>query len=108
MGIFHEHYTRQFFFEDGDLEILLPVSGAVLPGEHLKEFGGFRVASTTFIGFYNNLLPVYLDLVKWIESHDLEITGDPIEEYIAEFTHGVSREEYVTRINFPVQTKGKA
>jgi DNA-binding transcriptional MerR regulator len=105
MGIFHEHYTRQFFFEDGDLEILLPVSGADVPGEHLREFGGFLTARTTFVGFYNNLLPVYVELIKWIEANNFEIVGDPIEEYIIDFTHGVSKEEYVTRVNFPVQRK---
>lgn len=105
IGVFHEHYTRQFFFEEGDLEIMAPVTGADLSNANVKEFGGFLTASTVYVGFYNQMLPEYIALIKWIEENDYEIVGDPMEEYLVEFTHGVSQEEYVTRISFPVRKK---
>ena len=105
MGVFHEHYTHQFFFEEGDLEVLQPVCNASLDDENVKEFGGFLVASTIYVGFYSELLPEYIALIKWIDEHGYDIVGDPIEEYLVEFTQGVSRDEYVTRISFPIQKR---
>jgi hypothetical protein len=35
------------------------------------------------------------------------ITGNPMEEYLVEFTHGVGSDKYVTRISFPVEKKSE-
>jgi DNA-binding transcriptional MerR regulator/effector-binding domain-containing protein len=104
MAIFHEHYTHQFLFEDGDLEIILPVLDADLSKPNIKEVGGFTVASCYHVGHYSEMLPEYVDLIKWIEKNNYVITGNPMEEYLVEFTHGASSDKYVTRISFPVET----
>lgn len=105
MATFHEHYTHQFLFEDGDLEIILPVRNADLSKPYIKEDGGFTVASGYYVGHYRELLPEYVALIKWIEKNNYVITGHPMEEYLVEFTHGVSADKYVTRISFPVEQK---
>ena len=105
-GVFHEHYTHQFFFDEGDLEALQPVMGKP-EGEHVKEFGGFLVASLVHVGFYNELLAEYIALVKWIEAGGYQICGDPIEEYLVEYTQGVAPSGYVTRIGFPIRKAGE-
>lgn len=105
MGVFHEHYTHQFFFDEGDLEVLQPVCDADPNDENIREFGGFLVASTIYVGFYAELLPEYVALIKWIDENDYDIVGDPIEEYLVEFTQGVSRDKYVTRISFPIRKR---
>ena len=105
MAVFHEHYTHQFFFEEGDLEVLQRVSEADPDDPNVKEFGGFQVCSVTYEGFYANMLPEYVALIKWINENNYDIVGDPIEEYLVEFTQGVSRDEYVTRICFPVKKR---
>jgi DNA-binding transcriptional MerR regulator/effector-binding domain-containing protein len=105
-GVFHEHYTHQFFFDEGDLEVLQPVMGKPA-GEQVKDFGGFLVASLVHVGFYNELLTEYIALVKWIEAGGYQICGDPIEEYLVEYTQGVAPAGYVTRINFPIRKAGE-
>lgn len=106
-AVFHEHYTRQFFFEDGDLELMLPVTydGPDLP--YVKSRDEITVASGTFMGMYSDMLGIYIKLAKWIEQSGYAISGSPIEEYLVEFSQGISMEEYVTRISFPV-TKAKS
>ena len=101
-AIFHEHYTRQFFFEDGDLELMLPVTyeGPELP--YIKQVQPMTVASGTFVGMYGEMLSLYVKLVKWIENSGYTVSGFPIEEYLVEFSHGVDKDKYVTRISFPV------
>lgn len=105
MGLFHEHYTHQFFFEEGDLEILQPVDKADPQDPDVKTFGGFSMASLTYVGFYGEFLPEYVALIKWIDEKGYDIVGDPLEIYMVEFTQGASREDYVTRIGFPVRAR---
>jgi len=101
-AIFHDHYFNQFFYEKGDLEVFQPVKEGDLDNPHIKQFGGFLIASTIHVGKYINLLQSYVDLVKMIEQHHYKIIGQPIEEYLVEFTYGFNEEEAVTRLSFPV------
>ena len=101
-AVFHEHYTKQFFFDEGDLELMIPVEykGEEVP--YIKEFGGFDVASAVFVGKYSAMLDTYNRLVGWVEKSGLILSGTPIEEYLVEFSQGVAEDKYVTRINLPV------
>ncbi len=108
MAVFHEHYPPQFFFEEGDLEILQPVLHADPADPDVKSFGGITIASLTYVGFYDELLPEYVALIKWIDENGYDIDGDPLEVYLVEFTQGARREEYITRIGFPVRARGAA
>lgn len=56
-----------------------------------------------YVGWYENLLDVYVNLVKQIKANKYRIIGSPHEEYLATFSHGVPKERYVTRIFFPVE-----
>ncbi len=105
-GVFHEHYTHQFFFEEGDLEILQPIAEATPGDPDVKLFGGYEMASLMHVGFYGEFLPEYVALIKWIEENGYEIDGNPTEIYLVEFTQGAKPEDYVTRIGFPVKTAG--
>jgi effector-binding domain-containing protein len=100
-AVFHEHYTHQFFFDEGDLEVLQPIAPAP-GGEHTKKFGGFTVASHIHVGHYSDMLTDYIALIKWIEANNYVACGDPIEEYLVEYTHGVAPSGYVTRISLPI------
>ncbi len=103
IGVFHEHYTHQFFFEDGDLEILQPITAANANDPDVKTFGGGLMASLVHVGFYGEFLPEYVTLIKWIEENGYEIVGNPTEMYLVEFTQCAQPEEYVTRICFSVK-----
>jgi DNA-binding transcriptional MerR regulator/effector-binding domain-containing protein len=112
-AIFHEHYTHQFFFDDGDMEVLCPLvadetSPLPIEPDIIKEFGGFTAASLVHVGDYPELLPEYVSLIKWITSNGYEICGDPIEEYLVEFSQGVDASKYVTRVSFPVRAQNSS
>ncbi len=102
-AVFHDHYFNQFFFENGDLEVFQPIREGDLNDPHIKQFGGFLIASTIHVGKYVDLLKTYVELVKMIEHHHYKIVGQPIEEYLVEFTYGFNEEEAVTRLSFPVE-----
>ncbi len=103
MAVFHEHYTHQFFFENGHLEVLLPVQEYDINNPSMKQFGGFLTAGIIATGHYKEMLPQYTKLVRWIEENHYEIIGDPIEIYTVEFTHVTSSDDYVTEIRFPIR-----
>ncbi|NMM51806.1 MerR family transcriptional regulator [Paenibacillus aquistagni] len=103
MAVFHEHYTHQFFFDNGQLEVFIPVEEYDTSNPNMKQFGGFLTAGIVTTGHYNQMLPYYTKLVRWIEENQYEIIGDPIEIYVVEFTHTPNSNEYVTEIRFPVK-----
>jgi DNA-binding transcriptional MerR regulator/effector-binding domain-containing protein len=103
MAVFHEHYTHQFFFDNGHLEVLVPVKEYDERNSSMKRFGGFLTAGIIATGHYNQMLPQYTKLVRWIRENHYEIIGDPIEIYTVEFTHIANSDDYVTEIRFPVR-----
>ncbi len=103
MAVFHEHYTHQFFFDNGHLEVLLPVKEYDEKNPSMKQFGGFLTAGIIARGHYKQMLPQYTKLVRWIGENHYEIMGDPIEIYTIEFTHVTNSDDYVTEIRFPVR-----
>ena len=102
-AVFHDHYTNQFFFDEGDLELFYEVEGGDLSKDCFKEIEPFTFASVIFVGPYRDLLPVYIDLIKQIKAAGYQVTGPAHEIYLLEFSHGVSEDKYVTRVGFPVE-----
>lgn len=102
-AVFHDHYLNQFFFEKGDLEVFIPVRDDGKTGPNIKKFGGFRTVSKIHVGKYADLLPVYVELVNYIEANGYKIAGAPVEEYLLEFSYGVNEDNYVTRLSFPIE-----
>ncbi len=103
MAVFHEHYTHQFFFDNGHLEVLVPIKEYDEKNPSMKQFGGFLTAGIIATGHYKQMLPKYTKLIHWIDDNHYEITGNPIEVYTVEFTHVTNSEDYVTEIRFPVR-----
>lgn len=103
MAVFHEHYTHQFFFDSGHLEVLVPIKEYDEKNPSMKQFGGFLTAGIIATGHYKNMLPQYTKLIRWIGENHYEIIGDPIEIYTIEFTHVTNSDDYVTEIRFPIR-----
>lgn len=102
-AIFYDHYFNQFFFDNGDLEVYLPIQEVGMKNPNVREINGFQRASIVFVGWYTKLLASYVELVKQIESEGYRIVGPAYEEYLVEFSHGVSESDCVTRISFPIE-----
>ncbi|MDR2179043.1 MAG: MerR family transcriptional regulator [Synergistaceae bacterium] len=102
-GIFYDHYFNQFFFDEGDLEVYLPIQETHMTGPNIRKIEGFQRASMVFVGWYSGLLPIYVELVKQIESSGYRIAGPAYEEYLVDFSSGVPDENCMTRIFFPVE-----
>lgn len=102
-AIFHDHYFNQFFFEEGDLEVFLPIQEEHLEGPNIRRIGAENRASMVFVGWYAQLLATYVELVKQIDKSGHKIAGPAYEEYIVEFSYGVPENQCVTRVAFPVK-----
>jgi DNA-binding transcriptional MerR regulator/effector-binding domain-containing protein len=102
-AIFHDHCLHQFFFDEGDLEVYLPIKETNFKSSNTRRYGGFKRASMIHIGWYADALNNYVELVKQIEGHGYKITGPAHEEYIVEFSYAIPKEGYVTRIFFPIE-----
>jgi DNA-binding transcriptional MerR regulator len=102
-AIFYDNYFNQFFFEEGDLEVYLPIKEADVDHPAVKTRNPYLRAGKLFIGWYADMLDGYVALVKNIESKGYRIIGPSHEEYLLEFAYGFKKENYYTRISFPVE-----
>ena len=102
-AIFYDHYLNQFFFDEGDLEIYLPIEEADAEGPHIRTIGGFLRASMVAVGWYSELLGTYVELVKQIMHEGYKIVGPAYEEYLVEFSYGITKDQCVTRVSFPIE-----
>jgi DNA-binding transcriptional MerR regulator/effector-binding domain-containing protein len=101
-AILHGHYTNQFLFETGDVEVFFPILSIPEHSEHCKAYEGFLGASLTHFGVYDNLLQTYVRLVKAIDAACLEIVGPCRETYHIGMNFGHNPDKFVTGITFPV------
>lgn len=102
-AIFHGNYFNQFFFEEGDLEVYIPIEEKDEKGSNIRKIEGYLRASIIFVGWYGDLLETYIEIVKQIGKMGYEIIGPSYEEYLVEFSYGISDDQCVTRISFPVK-----
>ncbi|MEL7563728.1 MAG: MerR family transcriptional regulator [Dehalobacterium sp.] len=103
MAVFHDHYSHQFFRDEGELEVCLPLVKEKENCPAVKKFGGFLAATTIHVGRYADALPGYLALITWIENNDYELAGPAVEEYIIGPNNTDYEENYVTRIILPIK-----
>ena len=104
-AIFHDAFYSQFYYEEGELEVFYPISKPLKKHENIKYMKGFKEVSTVFIGRYQDLLPVYNELIDFIENNNLIIIGPSFEEYLCDFSLGVDEKDSLTKISFPVKEK---
>jgi effector-binding domain-containing protein len=88
---------------DGDIEICVPVSGAIDGNSDVygRELEGGPMATTVHRGPHEEIAPAYHTLTGWISEHGHEIAGPPREIYLND-PRTVPPEELITRIEFPI------
>lgn len=86
-----------------DIEVFVPVARVFEPpsGISVTTLPGGTMASTTFVGPYDEIAPAYAALTKWIDEHDRQIIGPPREHYLND-PNRVGIEHAETEIEFPV------
>ena len=104
-AIFHDAFYSQFYYEEGELEVFYPISKPEKEHDNIKYMKGFKEVSTIFIGRYQDLLPVYNELIQFIEGNNLIIIGPSFEEYLCDFSLSVDEKDSLTKISFPVKEK---
>jgi len=103
-AIFHDGYTAQFIQDEGDLELVLPVSvQADFRCQELKRFGGFLTAYVDYVGHYKDSFPAYLALQAWIGDNGYELIGPPMESYLVLPCVEQDPNSCLTRIAFPIK-----
>ena len=89
---------------EGDVEICVPVSGAVSEGDEVygRELPGGPMAATVHRGPYDQIAPAYQTVTSWISEHGHEMAGPPREIYLND-PQEVAPDELLTRIEFPIK-----
>ena len=92
---------------DGDIEVCIPVSGAVEPTGRVesKTLDGGAVASTLHKGPYAEIAPAYHAISSWITQNGHSMTGPPREIYLNDPTQ-VGEDELLTEVNWPIDGAG--
>lgn len=100
------YYNEPFRPEDIDVEMGLPVTPDARVTEtnevHRRQLPGGPVAWTIHVGPYSAIGAAYDALCAWVDQHGHKRTGPPREIYVIGPGPGVSREEYRTEIEIPI------
>jgi len=76
---------------------LLPEKGDIKS----KILPEMKVVSAYFRGDYNDMPPLYQDMMKWAKDQNLELTGDSFEYYVNGPNY--PSEEMLTKVEMPVR-----
>jgi len=103
MGIYHDEEFRE---QDADVEVAIPVSGAVPEGERVKPRqlpAVDEMACLIHQGGYDTIGGSYGQLMGWIEANGYRIIGPPREVYLRGPESGDDASSYMTEIQIPVE-----
>jgi effector-binding domain-containing protein len=100
-------YAIYHSMKDGviDLETGIPVNKE-LPGRGIIQAGiqnSSPAATVDYYGFYDNLGAAHEAIQDWLVKMNLELNGDPVEEYITDPTSEPDTLKWLTRIYYPVK-----
>ncbi len=68
-----------------------------------KEYPAMKVVSMLYIGPYENMMPAYEKIQKYIEENNLKSNNTPWELYLTDPTSEPDPNKYQTLIYFPVE-----
>ena len=103
------YHDKEFKESDVDVEVAFPIAAAVQTSGEFKcyDLPGYEtVASVIHKGSFQGVSGAYNALTQWIEANGYQPAGPNREIYFTDPNSGVSPDEYVTEVQWPV-TKGK-
>ncbi|MCB9134598.1 MAG: MerR family transcriptional regulator [Anaerolineales bacterium] len=102
------YYDEGYREREVDVEVAVPVSeNTSLPQQRVqvRTLPGAEVASLLYRGSYDDFTPAYQALMGWMQANGYMMTGPNREIYLRGPGEGISPEDFLTEIQFPV-TKG--
>jgi len=98
MTFFHsEDYTP----ENYDMEIAVPVLES---NEGTRICEPHKCAKVNYIGLYDEMPKVYVQLQKWIDEHNFKLAGVPFDIYMTD-PNTTSPEKNEVAVFFPIESK---
>lgn len=90
--------------QDLDVEIGFPVSKTLKDKDNIKssKIDAGQFATTIHLGPYEDIVPTYEGLMKWIKDNGYETAGPAIEYYLND-PNEVGMENAKTEIHFPLK-----
>lgn len=98
LSVYHD---EEFNPESADIEVGAEVAETAAACVRTLDPGLCCMA--THIGPYDDFSPCYAALTEWIEREGYAVSGPPFELYVKGCESGVSPEEYVTEVYFPIR-----
>lgn len=98
---YHNEPLGQFVNKECDLEISIPVYGAV-NSPYYKVGGGYKAVTAFHRGSHATLITTHIKMIKWINNRKMEINGPISEEYIISPVDVTNENDFVTKIIIPV------
>lgn len=88
-----------------DLECAIPTTKKVIGNKRIiaGEFPKTRCVTLDYYGDYTDLGRGHEKLQKWLEEHDFELVGAPMELYLSDPGEDENPENWLTRICYPVE-----
>ncbi len=106
--VYHETFDRAYVAgraDDevmGDLEINIPVT-SIRPDCHQhRMFGGFRAATSMYVGHYRGIREGYLRMKEWAENMGHHVSGVSFQELLVGRTITNRAENFVTNVYLPL------
>ena len=96
IAIYHD---KEFDPTNNDTEVAFPVKEQ---GEGTRILSGGWHAKALFKGPYSELPSVYAKVKQWVDENGYKIAAAPFEAYLNDPCSGISPEEYLTEVYFPV------
>lgn len=102
MAIYYDEGYRE---RDVDVEVAIPVSNnddLTQQRVKVRTLPGMEVAALLYRGPYDDFTPAYQALMGWMQTNGYIMTGPNREIYLRGPGEGISPEDYLTEIQFPV------
>lgn len=103
---YHNPPLEQFYQNDCDLEISIPVNE--LPDSPAaKNFGGFPAVTALHIGKNEDIIQTHIKAIKWLNQQGYTITGPISEEYIISPIDTTREQDHITKVIIPIEKPKK-
>lgn len=99
---YHNNPLEQFYRNDCDLEISIPVNEAT-DSPASKIFGGFTAVTALHIGRNEDMIQTHIKAIQWLNQRGYTIAGSISEEYIISPVDIANEADHITKVIIPIE-----